>query len=85
MRVPLKTEKASRTILDYLKEMTCANPPEPFLCAGRIMRDLRMPKSLFYEAMGHLLGHEVGVIADGRRRSCSLIAMVAAYHASLGH
>ena len=85
MRVPLRTEKASCTILDYLQERTCANPPEPFLCAGRIMRDLRMPKSVFYEAIGHLLGHEVGVIADGRRRYYYLMAMVAAYHASLGH
>ena len=69
----------SRQIVEYLEGKVLSDPPEPFILAGKIMRDLSLNKSEFYIGVGRLIGFKVGEYAEGKKRYYYLLEMVQQY------
>ena len=72
-------QELSRLIIEYLESRIFHDPPEPFVLAGRIMRDVGMLKSEFYIGIGRLIGFSVGEYVEGKKRYYYLLEMVKDY------
>ena len=74
-----RAREISKQIIGYLEERIQADPPEPFVLAGRIMRDLSLNRNDFYMIMGRLIGFKVGEYQVGKNRFYYLLEMVHMY------
>jgi hypothetical protein len=66
-------------ISEYLESRLYVDPPEPFILAGKIMKDLELKKSEFYIGIGRLIGFKVGEYAEGKKRYYYLLELVQDY------
>ena len=74
-----QTRKLSEEIIRYMESKVCCEPPEPFLLAGRIIRDMQIRPSDFYLAMGHVIGYRVGEYREGKKKYYYLLEMISRY------
>ena len=57
----------------------CCEPPEPFLLAGSIIKEMNINKSSFYIGIGQIIGYRIGEYREGKRRYYYLLDMVQRY------
>jgi hypothetical protein len=77
--VDRKAQEISKSISDYLEGRLYDEPPQPFVLAGTIMRDLELKKSEFYMGIGRLIGFKVGEYVEGKKRYYYLLELVQLY------
>ena len=76
MRRYLHYVSQTETILRYMEAKLCANPPEPFILAGRMVKDLKMRRSDLYVALGQLIGTHLWEYREGKKKYYYLLEMV---------
>jgi hypothetical protein len=80
--VDKNAQELSKQISEYLESKIFQEPPEPFVLAGTIMRDLELKKSEFYIGIGRLIGFKVGEHVEGKKRYYYLLELVQNYRDS---
>lgn len=77
--VEKNAQEISKKISEYLEAKLYEEPPQPFVLAGTIMRDLELKKSEFYMGIGRLIGFKVGEYSEGKKRYYYLLELVQSY------
>lgn len=70
-------------ILKFMEDCLLHNPPEPFILAGRLERELGLSRTDLYVGIGQLLGTHLGVYKEGKRKYYYLLEMVRMYRDAL--
>ena len=65
-----------KAIIEAMERNICQNPPEPFVLAGKLIKELDVKEKDFFIAVGQLLDVRLSEIKDGKKRYYYLSEMV---------
>jgi len=69
----------AEAIIEYMEGMLFHSPPEPFILAGTLVKELPFRKSDIYLALGQLMGVRIGEYREGKKKYYYILDMVIAH------